>query len=174
MHRPAGGRFARRQGNSCTGVTAFAVIFFQGPVTVTTTTSTDTGPQPVPAGLWRRLGAVGYDVLLLLAVLFLATAMILPFTHGEAVNAHNPLYTSYLFITTFVYFAWFWTHGGQTLGMRAWGLRLEQANGEPVTLWHALLRFLAAIPSWLLLAGVLMALFNPQRQTWYDRSVCGC
>lgn len=110
--------------------------------------SVTTAPR---AGVLRRLAAIAYDSLLLLAVLFIASWAALPFTHGEAVHANNPLFTSYLFLITFFFFAWFWIHGGQTLGMRAWRLRVQLRDGNPIGWWHALLRFLTGLPAWGLL-----------------------
>lgn len=108
-------------------------------------------PQMPSAGVLRRLAAMLYDGLLLLAVLFIATALLLPLTHGEAVHAGNPLFSTYLLFVTFLFFAWFWTHGGQTLGMRAWRLRVERRDGRAVGWWHALLRFLTALPAWVVI-----------------------
>lgn len=128
--------------------------------------------EPVckPAGLLRRLGAILYDSLLLFALLFVATALVLPLTGGQAIAPHNPLYTSYLFLVSFFFFAWFWTHGGQTLGMRAWRIRVQQRNGSPITWTQALLRFMTAIASWLLLgAGFLWALVDREKMAWHDR-----
>ncbi len=122
------------------------------------------------ASLFRRLAALLYDGILLIAVLFIATAIVLPFSQGEAMRPQNPFYTSYLFIICFLFFAWFWMHGGQTLGMRSWRLRLERIDGEPITLWHVLLRYLSAIPSLLLLGiGFFWMLFNKDKLTWHDQ-----
>lgn len=122
------------------------------------------------AGVLRRVAAMIYDLLLLLAVWFFAAALIMPLTGGEAVKPNNPLFTTYLFFITFLFFAWFWTHGGQTLGMRAWRLRVQQRDGSPMTLWQALLRFLIAIPSWLLCGiGVMWLWLDKERLTWHDR-----
>ncbi len=96
-----------------------------------------------PAGLGRRLVALCYDALLLLSVLFVGTALALLVTWKE-LDYHNPLFRGYLFGLCFVFYAWFWLHGGQTLGMQAWRLRLQQPDGRPVTFRQALLRFLAA------------------------------
>ena len=69
-----------------------------------------------------------------------------------------------------MFYAWFWTHGGQTLGMQAWKLRLQRLDGGPVSLWQALLRFLAAFPSLLLFGlGMLWMLVDRERMTWHDR-----
>lgn len=125
---------------------------------------------PAPAGLFRRLAALLYDTLLLLAVLFIATALLLPFTHGEAMRPHNPFYSTYLLFVGFFFFGWFWMHGGQTLGMRAWRLQLRRLDGKPLTWWHALLRFMSAIPSWAFAGlGFLWILVDRRRLAWHDR-----
>ena len=100
------------------------------------------------AGLLRRLAALSYDSLLLLAVLFIATALVLPLNGGRAIR-HNPFFSSYVFLVCFLFYGWFWTHGGQTLGMRAWKLRLQGYDGGGITWWQALARFLLA-SLWLL------------------------
>jgi len=113
-----------------------------------TPSSTSPAPAAVPlplAGLPRRLGAIFYDALLLLATLFFATAILLPLTGGKAVASpgeFNPWYTSYLFCICFLFFGWFWTHGGQTLGMRAWKIRVQRLDGGAITWGQALTRFL--------------------------------
>lgn len=71
-----------------------------------------------PPGLSRRLGALFYDSLLVLAVLFLATALLLTLRGGEAFPAGALGLKVYLFGVVFVFFGWFWTRDGQTLGMR--------------------------------------------------------
>jgi uncharacterized RDD family membrane protein YckC len=130
---------------------------------------TDPSSQPPPAGLFRRLTALLYDSLLLLAVLFIATAILLPFTGGEALQ-HNPFLTTYLLFISFLFYSWFWMHGGQTLGMRSWKLQLRNINPGPITLWQALLRFMVAIPSALLLGiGYLWMLIDRDKLTWHDR-----
>ena len=72
----------------------------------------------------KRLLAIFYDSFLLIAVLFLAMALLLLISGGYQFQAGNPLMTAYLFVVTFVFFGGFWTHGGQTLGMRAWKLHI--------------------------------------------------
>ncbi len=130
---------------------------------------TDLADSPPPAGLFRRLAALLYDSLLLLAVLFIATAILLPLTDGAAFS-HNPFLTTYLLFISFFFYSWFWMHGGQTLGMRSWKLQLRNINPGPITLWQALLRFMVAIPSLLLLGtGYLWMLIDRDKLTWHDR-----
>ena len=122
-----------------------------------------------PAGLFHRLGAMFYDSLLLLSILLVATALALMLTKGT-LHYHNPFFRTFLFLTCFSFYAWFWLHGGQTLGMRAWRLRVQRPDGRPITIWQALLRFLVAIPS-LALAGLgfFWMLVDRDKMTWYDR-----
>ena len=110
-----------------------------------------------------------YDCFLLFSVLLLATALALLVTRGT-LDYHHPLFRSYLFFVCFMFYAWFWTHGGQTLGMRAWRLRVQRLDGRPITLWQALLRFLSAIPSWAVFGlGYLWLLVDKKHMAVHDR-----
>ena len=121
-------------------------------------------------GLLRRLAAICYDGLLLGAVLFAATAVLLPFTGGQAIRPQQPLYNLYLLAVGCVYFVWFWMHGGQTLGMRAWRLRLQCTDCRPLTWLRCWLRVLSAILSWTAFGlGFLWVLFDRQGWSWHDR-----
>lgn len=128
------------------------------------------GAGSASPGLARRLAAIAYDSFLLLAVFILATALLMPFTGGEAIKPHNALYTAYLMAVSFGYFGWFWTHGGQTLGMRTWHVRIE-SNDLRVPTWpQALVRFAGACLSWLALgAGFAWMLIDADHLTWHDR-----
>ncbi len=121
-------------------------------------------------GLSRRLFAMFYDGLLLLALLLVATAIGTLFTGGEATDPGNPLMTTWLFFVSFFYFAWPWLQMGQTLGMKTWRIRLERIDGKPLTLWHILLRFISAIPSIGLGGiGLLWMLLDKEGLALHDR-----
>jgi len=113
------------------------------------------------APLSRRLFAMLYDGLLLLALLFIAAAIPLLFTGGKAVEGHNLIKSIYIISVSFVFFGWFWTHGGQTLGMRAWRLKLVQENGAAISWLLALLRFLSGLPGWLVFIIGIAFYFDP-------------
>jgi len=99
-----------------------------------------------PAGLLRRLAALFYDVLLTIALAFAATFALLPLTDGEAILTSTQglagrLYHALLLLLVFGYFGLCWTRGGQTLGMKAWRIRLGTEDGRPVTWGNSLVRF---------------------------------
>ena len=136
-------------------------------VTIYMLTST---PEPKPASLFKRLAALFYDSLLLLALWFIGIALLLPLTGGTAFSANNPLITTYLLFISFFFYGWFWMHGGQTLGMRAWKLRLHNLRPGPLSWWQVLLRFMVAIPSGLLFGlGYLWQLVDRKSLSWHDR-----
>jgi len=121
-------------------------------------------------GFFRRLAAICYDALLLLAVLFFATALALPFNSGKAFSSNQLYYPVYLFFVSLVFFAWFWTHGGQTIGMKSWKIRVLTNNRQPITWQQAVARFLWAIFSWLACGlGYLWILFDSSKLAWHDR-----
>ncbi len=128
------------------------------------------------AGLGRRLAAAAYDLLLVLGLLVLGSAavtlpvgLILGPVASENLG-NNPLFIGWLALIPAVFFIGFWLRGGQTLGMRAWRIRLISSDGAPITFRQAVIRYLSAILSWALLGlGFLWSLPDPERRTWHDR-----
>lgn len=118
--------------------------------------------------LLRRFAAIFYDFLLLLSVLFFATALILPFNAGQAFTQHW-LYSLYLLTVTFIFYGWFWTHGGQTLGLKAWKLQVLTIDRQSITWSQAFLRFNGAIVSWCALGlGFCWSLIDKNKRCWHD------
>ena len=108
-----------------------------------------------------------YDSLLLIAVLFLATAIVLPFNDGEAIEA-SPLFNLYLLVSVFTFYAWFWQKSGQTLGMRAWKIQVVSELGGHPSWGIAYLRLISALLSMVCFGlGYWWRLFKPY--TWHDR-----
>ena len=144
------------------------------------TTSRVPVTKAVRPGLARRLAAILYDAIVILGLALLVTALVivpLGVTLGEAdwerLQRSWPfklLLQTLLVVTVVGFHLWFWTHGGQSLGMRAWRLRVVRDDGLPLGLADALRRYLAAVVSVLPAGlGFLWALFDPDRLTWHDR-----
>jgi uncharacterized RDD family membrane protein YckC len=147
-------------------------------------------------GLARRLAAFVYEGVLLFGVVMIAGYLYSALTQQRhALQGHAGL-QAFLFAVLGVYFTWFWSHGGQTVAMRAWHVRLVTNEGRAVGEGRAFLRYLASwiwfVPAlataWLagmhsamqifgsFCAGVLvyalLALLHPRRQFWHD-VLCG-
>ena len=118
---------------------------------------------PLQPNLLKRLIASLYDGILIFATTFFATAITLPFTKGE-IAANNNIYMSlYLVGVIYLFYGWFWTHGGQTLGMRAWKQKLISDDGNPVNWKQAFIRVLSGLPAWCLFLIGLILLMVPDK-----------
>jgi len=119
--------------------------------------------------LMRRLAAMFYDGLLLTGLLFVASVPV-TLLHGGAFANGNMIFRLYLLAIIFIYLGWQWTHGGQTLGMKAWHLRAVSGHQAPLDWRLSGLRFLAALLSTAALGlGYVWLLFDRDRLTWHDR-----
>lgn len=133
------------------------------------------------APLWRRLVALLYDGLLLVGLWFIVVGLLvplypylgLPMEEVGGVLVPTPLILKgvmfpLLLLVTWAFYAWFWIHGGQTLGMRAWKLLSRDLHRRPMTLLQTISRFLAGCISTVLLGlGWFIALL-PGKQTLHD------
>ncbi|KKO48286.1 membrane protein [Arsukibacterium sp. MJ3] len=114
------------------------------------------------AGFARRLAAIIYDVLVLMALVMLAAGIamllvqLLVSTALVNLNGYSDiadylttgllrwLYFSYLLAIILGFYVYFWCKAGQTLGMRAWRIVVIKQNGLPLTPLQALARALLA------------------------------
>lgn len=120
------------------------------------------------ASLFRRLAANFYDLLLLLGVLFVASAIAVAINGGVAVQ--HPAYYLALSLVTFGFFGWFWTHGGETLGLRTWRLRLISEKSDTVTWKQAAIRFVCAFIAYLPVGlGLLWMLVDKDKLALHDK-----
>ena len=118
--------------------------------------------------LWRRTAAFLYDCLLLIAVFFIVTGIAISINDGQAIT--HPVFKLMLYGIGFMFFDWFWRHGGQTLGMRAWHIRLvncsSDSNNNLPTHKQCLQRYLCGT----LLFGLTLiySCFNKHGRAWHD------
>lgn len=127
------------------------------------------------AGVLRRFGAMLYDLLIVLALLFIVTALFLPFTGGEGITpdragALERIYQAALLLVIVLFFCVFWTWRGQTLGMLAWRLRVERSDGCSLSWRDALVRLAGAWVSFAALGlGYFWIWIDRDQLAWHDR-----
>ncbi len=121
-----------------------------------------------PAGLARRVGALLYDALLIIA-LWMAT--LLPWVVANGGNVvSGPLLQAILLLELTAFYLYSWSKQGQTLGMKTWRIKLVDKNGQRPTFRQLLLRLLTAPLSWLSGGlGYVWLYVGGERQTWHDR-----
>ena len=163
------------------------------------------GPAAAPdnekrdATLWRRYAALGYEGLLLAAIVllvgFLTLAAVRP-AGGEQPTLSVPplparvLSACFVFAAVGLYFSWSWTGGRRTLPMKTWRLALVRSDGGMVDAKTAVTRYVAAWigpavslaayaalqpanlgahAAWLVALGYLWPLVDPDRRFLHDR-----
>ena len=126
--------------------------------------------SPEKPGFFRYFAAIFYDLILVIALFFVTTAILLPFTQGEAIQS-TFLFPLYLLCVSFIFYGWFWTHGGQTLGLRAWKLRLVSDQQTDISWKQAFIRYMTACCSCTVLGlGFIWRLWQKDSKTWHDLS----
>jgi uncharacterized RDD family membrane protein YckC len=115
--------------------------------------------EPVAPSLRRRLAAFVYEGVLLFGVLMIAGYLFSSLTQQRHALAGRHGLQAFLFVVLGIYFVWFWSHGGQTVAMKAWHVRLVDRGGHPVTQARALARYLL---SWLWFMPALLVLYVSQ------------
>jgi uncharacterized RDD family membrane protein YckC len=156
--------------------------------------------QPQPAGVLRRLGAMVYDALICVAVLFVPTFVLTAITSKvfdpSEVGLFAYVYRAGELALLAAFFVFFWTRRGQTVGMQAWRLRIEDEHGQLLKWRSAFERFIYAAGPWLLamlllsfgdlhawsatrIAGIAFAVcgvlnlispwFDHERRSWHDK-----
>ncbi|MBQ1784884.1 MAG: RDD family protein [Gammaproteobacteria bacterium] len=138
-------------------------------------------PSSLPrAGFWRRIGALVYDWLLVASVLIIAQALyffvvallvwseLITLAPGQDIANYisgNRVNSLYLLSWIVAFYAYFWAAAGQTLGMKAWRLRVQNIDGSRLRPTQAVLRALAAM----LGLGNLAVLLTSEQLAWQDK-----
>jgi uncharacterized RDD family membrane protein YckC len=121
-------------------------------------------PSATPCPLWRRLLALVYDLLIVVAIVMVVGLLSQLATGGQLVqgadHAQVPAwYRPLQGLVVSAYFIGSWLRGGQTVGMRPWHLRLTDRAGAAPTLRQTVLRLLvAALPMLLLMLAPVLGL----------------
>lgn len=119
-------------------------------------------PTPAPT-LARRFLAMTYEAMLLFAVVFTFGYLFDALTQSRHALMLRHARQAWLFLVLGVYFVWFWTHGGQTLAMKTWRIRLVEADGSALSPSRAIARYLLC---WIFVLPTLGALAALQIGGW--------
>lgn len=131
-----------------------------------------------PASLWRRFAGVLYDLLPLIGLWMVAAGMWTWAFHRGYDPQHPSIVMrvaldAWLLVVTAAYFVVSWVKVGQTIGMRAWKVKLVSTEGARINTRVAVMRFVLALVSLAIVGcGFWYALFDPGKRTWHDK-LCG-
>lgn len=109
----------------------------------------------------RRMACLLYESMLLFGVVFIAGYLFDTLTQSKHALYLRHERQAWLAFVLGLYFVWFWRHGGQTLAMKTWHIRLVREDGSPIGWLQGIIRF------------VLASLFNCSGisfvYSWFDR-----
>ena len=118
----------------------------------------------------RRFAAIFYDCLLLTAIFFTATFILLLLIGEAAIKSGNIFYNFFLLFLAYLYFCWHWVKGRQTLGMRSWKIEVINETNSTLNWKQASLRYIASLLSLLLLGlGFIWSLVDKEKLALHDR-----
>ena len=110
-----------------------------------------------------------YDSVIIIGLLMIASALALPFGKLEKIAGQNLWFTLWLLLVVFLYLGGCWRNAGMTVGMRAWRVKLINADSGEISWWRCGLRFVTGFASiGLLGAGLLWSLFDKKNRCWHD------
>ena len=122
------------------------------------------------AGLFRRLAAILYDSLLIIAMWLITTLLLVAFINDGAA-LQGPLFQFGLYFEACLFYSYFWRLRGQTLGMQVWKIKLISPNLQTLSWQECFARLFFALVSVSMLGlGFIWMLFDPDRLTWHDRA----
>jgi uncharacterized RDD family membrane protein YckC len=146
-------------------------VYYPGPVLFVNVISMDAARLP------RILGAIIYDLIIVFAIIFVA-AQWFPLVPEYLQTAPAMILFKQLYMLgiSYLYFAYSWRRGGQTIGMKSWRVKLLQdeyrkmdGQKKPVSWRQCTIRYLVAIISWLVFGlGFIWIIFSPQHKSWHD------
>jgi len=131
----------------------------------------------VMASPLRRIGGLLSDSLIAMAIGVLATFPFVPFIHGKAlvpteVGLLAYFYRLWIALVLILFFSFFWTRKGQTVGMQAWRLKLERETGELLNWPQAIVRCVVTLLPWVP-AWLAFALAEQTKWSWVLRVAQG-
>lgn len=147
----------------------------------------------LPCPLWRRLLALVYDLLIVVAIVMVVGLLCQLVTGGTLIGTGAKVvvpmwYQALQVLVVAAYFISSWRRGGQTVGMRPWRIQVTRDDGGQPTLQQTVIRALVAgAPLVLLLLNSVIglrptlwtllvvwtgwfavALFDPRRRAIHD------
>ena len=121
--------------------------------------------------LWKHFAAFIYDVFPIVGILLITSLIVLLLRQGTEVERYSPWFTTILVSEIALYYIYSWKIGGQTLGMRAWKIKIvpNQANQHQLTWKQAITRFFIGLLSTALAGfGLFWKVLSQSKKSWMD------
>ncbi|MFK8013145.1 MAG: RDD family protein [Marinicellaceae bacterium] len=121
--------------------------------------------------IWKHFAAFIYDVFPIAGLLIVTSMIVLILRGGVEVERFSSWFSLLLLSEIALYYVYSWKIGGQTLGMRAWKIKIipTDINQNQISWNQATLRFVAGLLSTLLVGlGLFWKILSPSKKSWMD------
>lgn len=121
--------------------------------------------------IWKHFAAFIYDVFPIAGIFLLTSLIVLLVRNGVEVERYSLWFTTVLLAEVALYYIYSWKLGGQTLGMRAWKIKIipNKSNQHQLTWGQAIARFFVGILSTALLGlGLFWKILSQSNRSWMD------
>jgi len=120
------------------------------------------------AGVFKRLAAMVYDLMLIVASWMVLGGIMMALNGNEIISI--PVLPMILPLVIILFYLYFWLKSGQTLGMQTWRIKLVSDLDQPLTIKQCLIRLVFASLSFACAGlGYFWLWLDPARLTWHDR-----
>ena len=124
----------------------------------------------------RRIASTIYDLLLLLGVWFLVGSIALGVKYlfiGEVTSLHPNFGMALVILSTWSFYAYFWIHGGKTLGMAVWKFEIYSLDNNKINLKQISIRFFVNVITFLLAGLPLFMMYFSKKNLSISDSLSG-
>jgi uncharacterized RDD family membrane protein YckC len=98
----------------------------------------------------KIIAAMLYDLLIIIALEFTLTFLLISFRQTKVIAPNTHWYQLLLIVIPIIYICISWRLGGQTIGMKAWKLRLHAKQSDTIAWQQIMLRLLLFLPAYLM------------------------
>ena len=124
----------------------------------------------------KRIASTIYDLFLLLGVWFLVGSIALGIKYlfvGEVTSLNSNFGMALVILSTWSFYAYFWTHGGKTLGMAVWKFEIYSLDNNKINLKQISVRFFFNLMTFLLAGLPLIMMYFSKKNLSISDSLSG-
>ena len=124
----------------------------------------------------KRIASTIYDLFLLLGVWFLVGSIALGVKYlfvGEVTSLNPNFGMALVILSTWSFYAYFWTHGGKTLGMAVWKFEIYSLDNNKINLKQISVRFFFNFMTFLLAGLPLIMMYFSKKNLSISDSLSG-
>ena len=116
--------------------------------------------------IWRRIGSLIYDTVLITALVIIMYMPLLSFNIEQS-SILKIVSQIYIYFIIQYFFVWFWVNGDGTLGMKSWKIKIVDDKGSKVSYKRAIIRFNISIIYFIIIGYSVLIYFKNSEVSYF-------